>query len=145
MGQETPALGAFGACVGVSVGVPTLSRRFLKHKEWVLMSDKVDVLEKLAPFCRKAGVMVTGREKLARMGGQLVFVMITSDLSNNSRREVLQRLPVPVVEYGTTEEIKRLFGLENAKIIGFKKNSLSTQILEALKPFLVVRPPPPGP
>jgi hypothetical protein len=109
------------------------------------MTDNVDVLEKLAPFCRKANVVVTGREKLAQMGCNLVFVMITSDLSANSRNEVMQRIKVPVVEYGTSAEIQRLFGLENAKIVGFKRNSLSTQILAALKPFVVARTPPPGP
>lgn len=108
----------------------------------------MDSLTKLAPFCRKAGVVVTGRERMARLGRKLGFIVITRDLSANSRKEALQRYACPIAEWGTMAEMKQWFGLDNAKIVGFLSHPLSKKLFEEFKPFLVEReekPRPPAP
>ena len=99
----------------------------------------MDALMKLAPFCRKAGIVVTGRERMARLGGKLGFVVITRDLSANSRKEALQRYACPIAEWGTPAEMKALFGLDNAKIVGFLAHPLSKKLFEDFKPFVIAR------
>ena len=100
-----------------------------------------DQLAPLASFARRAHLFVTGREKLHRSARGLAFVLITEDISENSRRETLERCNCPIYQALTTDDVKNLFGLENAKIVGFRKNGLSDNLARHLQPFLVVPQP----
>ena len=95
-------------------------------------------LAPLASFARRAHLFVTGREKLHRSARGLAFVLITEDISENSRREVLERIACPVYQALTAADVEALFGLDNAKIVGFRKNGLSDNLAKHLQPFLVV-------
>ena len=95
-------------------------------------------LAPLASFARRAHLFVTGREKLHRGSRGLAFVLITEDISENSRREVLERIACPIYQALTAADVEALFGLANAKIVGFRKNGLSDNLAKSLQPFLVV-------
>ena len=102
------------------------------------MSDSADTSAReaagLLPFARKAGVMVMGRERIYREQKRLLFVMVCTDLSGNSRREIAQRITqIPVLERYSSAEIEQLAHLPNTKIIGFKKSPLSQRIFSLLK------------
>lgn len=94
----------------------------------------INKIETLAPFCRRAGIIISGRKKLEMMGKKLSFILVTQDLSENSLNDALNTyLNCPVVQWGTAEDIERLFGLTNTKILGFKTSTLSDQIFDELK------------
>lgn len=83
----------------------------------------------LAPFCRRAGILVTGRKKLELLGNKIAFILVANDISANSLDEVLETFPsIPVVQWGTSNDFHTLFDLENTKIIGVKRSSLAEQI-----------------
>lgn len=83
----------------------------------------------LAPFCRRAGILITGRKKLELLGNKIAFILVAKDISANSLDEVLETFPaLPVVQWGTSSDFHSLFGLENTKIIGVKRSSLAEQI-----------------
>lgn len=102
------------------------------------MSDLADASAQeaanLLPFARKAGVMVMGRERIYREQKRLLFVLVCTDLSGNSRREIAQRVTqVTVLERYSSAEIEQLAHLPNTKIIGFKKSPISQRIFSLLK------------
>ncbi len=104
-------------------------------------------IEPILPFVRRAGVVTVGRHKLRRSCKKLEFVWIATDLSENSRHDVLKWFPdLPVIEYGNTDDFTRWFGYANTKIVGLKRSSVARSTLDRLRPFRV-RPPaqPPAP
>ena len=100
-----------------------------------------DQLAPLASFARRAHLFITGREKLHRAGRSLAFVLITEDISENSRREALERCNCPIYQALTAADLQALFGLENAKMVGFRKNGLSANLERILQPFQIVPQP----
>ena len=99
-----------------------------------MAADVPDRFEKLAPFALRARVLVVGRERLTRMRKRLAFVIMTRDLADNSRREMLRRLEgVQVVHALTAPDLERLFGLGNTKVVGFSRSTLATSLLRALR------------
>ncbi len=93
-----------------------------------LTTDQNLRIGKLAPFARRAGLAVTGREKLARMASKLEFVIVTTDATDNTADEIAHSVHCPLLRVLTSEELHRLFGLENCRVAGFKKSSLSAQM-----------------
>lgn len=85
-------------------------------------------LEKLAPFARRAKCAINGRGKLLLQQRRLAFVLLAEDLAENSRRQMLRTLACPVYQALTGDEIQRLFGLENTKILGFLNGGLASQL-----------------
>ncbi len=75
-----------------------------------------------------------GRERIYREQKRLLFVLVCTDLSGNSRREIAQRVTqIPVLERYSSAEIEQLAHLPNTKIIGFKKSPISQRIFSLLK------------
>ena len=86
------------------------------------------------PFVSRARILIIGRDTLRRSKGQLHFVLITRDISDNSRAEVLRDFGhYPVVQYYTTEELEKFFGIKKAKVVGFQKSGLAQSIYAELK------------
>src|SRR5208283_1017908 len=72
---------------------------------------------------------------------RLHFVLITRDISENSRQEMLKTfMHYPVVQHYTTADLEQFFGLKGAKVIGFAKSSLAQTIYAELKPHRLNRP-----
>ena len=94
----------------------------------------VTQFEKLAPFARRSGAAITGRERLLRLRAKLEFVLLTEDISANSRREIEGQFNCPVVTFLTSADVARLFGYHGTKVVGFTKSSLSHSLLEACQP-----------
>jgi hypothetical protein len=79
---------------------------------------------------------MVGRETLARSKSKLHFVLITTDLSENSRQEILKEFEnYPVVQHFATHDLTRFFSIHNAKVIGFKKSGLAQSLYSELKAY----------
>ena len=90
--------------------------------------EGIAILDKLAPFVQRAKCCEKGREKLHRTQRTLAFILLAEDISENSRKEALRNFACPVYQALTGEEITRRFGLENAKLVGFRQGGLSSQL-----------------
>jgi hypothetical protein len=98
-------------------------------------------VERLFPFVLRSRIVLAGRETLLRSKSKLHFVLITTDLSENSRAEILSDFShYPVVQHYQTEDLEKHFGLKGAKVIGFAKSGLAQSLYAELKPHRINRP-----
>ena len=82
-----------------------------------------------------------GRENLSRSKGNLHFVLITRELSENSREDILRDFAhYPVVQNFTSADLEKHFGVKGAKVIGFQKSGLAQSIYAELKEYRINRP-----
>jgi len=111
-------------------------------------------VERLFPFVLRSGILLIGRDTLRRRKGKLHFLLITTDISPNSKEEILKDFAhYPVVQHYKAADLERLFNVRGAKVIGFAKAGLSQSIYAELKahrinqPVAVSKPPesPPTP
>lgn len=112
-----------------------------------IKGDSPGNFETLMAFCKRARNFLLGRETILRRRHQLHFILMTSDISENSRKEILYKFrPYPIVHFGVSEEICRLLGIHNAKVIGFTKGGLSQSLYRCLKSYRIenVEMPPSG-
>lgn len=98
-------------------------------------------VERLFPFVLKARALIVGRDTLARSKGRLHFVLITTDLSENSREQVLKDFAhYPIVQHYTEADLERFFQLKGTKVIGFAKSGLAQSIYAELKEHRLNQP-----
>jgi hypothetical protein len=98
-------------------------------------------VERLFPFVLRSRNLIAGRDTLLRSKSKLHFVLITTDISENSRDEILAEFAhYPVVQHYQTDDLKNHFGLEGAKVIGFAKSGLAQSLYAELKQYRVNRP-----
>jgi hypothetical protein len=98
-------------------------------------------VEKLYPFVMRSRGFIVGRQTLARSRSQLHFILLTEDISENSRNEILRDYaPYPIVQVYRMEDIERFFGLHGTRVIGFQKGGLAKSIYAHLKPFRINLP-----
>ncbi|MFO1501687.1 MAG: hypothetical protein U1G07_25470 [Verrucomicrobiota bacterium] len=105
-------------------------------------------VERLFPFVLRSRILLIGREVLHRSKRKLHFVLITRDLSANSRSEILKEFAhYPVVEWYSSAELETFFKVKGAKVLGFQKSGLAQSIYAELKEHRINRPPTsaPGP
>jgi hypothetical protein len=103
-------------------------------------------VEQLFPFVLRSRILMVGRDTLARSKSKLHFVLVTHDLSENSRAEVLSDFEhYPVVQHYTSGELERFFGIKGAKVIGFEKSGLARSLYAELKAHRINRPVEPSP
>ena len=109
-------------------------------------------VERLFPFVLRSRNLLVGRETLHRSKSKLHFVLLTCDLSDNSRAAILSDFEhYPVVQHYTSEELEKFFGIKGAKVIGFQKSGLAQSIYAELKqhrinkPSVGQKPPTPSP
>jgi hypothetical protein len=93
-------------------------------------------VERLFPFVLRSRNLLVGRETLLRSKSKLHFVLITTDLSEKSRAQVLADFAYyPVVQLYTSAELEQFFGVRGAKVIGFGKSGLAQSIYAEMKQF----------
>lgn len=98
-------------------------------------------VERLFPFVLKARALIVGRDTLARSKGRLHFVLITTDISENSRAQILSDYAYyPVVQCYTEADVEIFFALKSTKVLGFAKSGLAQSIYAELKPFRLNKP-----
>jgi hypothetical protein len=98
-------------------------------------------VERLFPFVLRSRNLLIGRETLGRNKSRLHFVLITLDISEQSRAEVLSDFAhYPVVQLYTSAELEQHFGVKGAKVIGFQKSGLAQSIYAELKQHRLNKP-----
>jgi hypothetical protein len=99
-------------------------------------------VERLFPFVLRSRNLLVGRETLQRSKSKLHFVLLTCDLSENSRQAILSDFQhYPVVQHYTSADLERFFGIKGAKVIGFQKSGLAQSIYAELKQHRINKPP----
>lgn len=97
-------------------------------------------VERLFPIVLKARALIVGRDTLRRSKGRLHFILVTTDLSENSRAQVLKDFAhYPIVEHYTAVDLEKFFGLKGTKVVGFAKSGLAQSIYAELKAHRVNR------
>lgn len=103
-------------------------------------------VERLFPFVLRARILLVGRETLRRSKSKLHFVLITEDISESVRAEILADFAhYPVVQHYTARDLERFFPIKGAKAIGFAKSGLARSLYAELKQHRINRPPTPSP
>jgi hypothetical protein len=98
-------------------------------------------VERMFPFVLKAKALLIGRDTLRANKGKLHFVLITTDIAETSRAEVLRDFShYPVVQHYTGADFERFFAVKGAKAIGFAKSGLAKSIFAELKPYRINQP-----
>jgi ribosomal protein L7Ae-like RNA K-turn-binding protein len=98
-------------------------------------------VERLFPFVLRSRALLVGRDTLMRSKSKLHFILITLDVSEKSRAEVLEDFAYyPVVQLYTSADLDRWFGLKGTKVIGFKKSGLAQSIYAELKEHRLNKP-----
>jgi hypothetical protein len=98
-------------------------------------------VERLFPFVLRSRNLLIGRETLGRSKSRLHFVLITLDISEKSRAEVLSDFShYPVVQLYTSAELEQHFGVKGAKVIGFQKSGLAQSVYAELKQHRLNKP-----
>jgi hypothetical protein len=113
------------------------------------MSDEVPAenpvpakpVERLFPFVLKTRGLVIGRDSLRANKGRLHFVLITEDIAEASREEVLRDfMHYPVVQHFMQADLERFFNVKGARAVGFTKSGLAQSIYAELKPYRINQP-----
>ena len=117
-----------------------------------IMSDTAPTqsVERLFPFVLKSRALIVGRDTLVRSKGRLHFVLITTDISENGREQILKDFAhYPIVQHYTESELAKYFRINGAKVVGFTKSGLAQSIYAELKAHRinqqVMKSRPPGP
>ena len=98
-------------------------------------------VERLFPFVLRSRNLLVGRETLLRSKSKLHFILITTDISDGSRAEVLSDFAhYPVVQHYQEEDLKTHFGLNGTKVIGFAKSGLAQSLYAELKQHRINKP-----
>jgi hypothetical protein len=108
------------------------------------MSDRAPTgksVERLFPFVLKARALIVGRDTLERSKSRLHFILITEDISENSRAQILSKYThYPVVQHYTEADLEKFFALKSTKLIGFAKSGLAQSIYAELKSYRINKP-----
>jgi hypothetical protein len=91
-------------------------------------------VERLFSFVLRSRILIVGRDTLARSKSRLHFVLISRDISEKSRAEILLNFAhYPVVQHYTAEELEKFFNIRGAKVVGFEKSGLAQSLYAELK------------
>lgn len=89
----------------------------------------------------KARALILGRESMWHGRSKLHFILVTHDVSENSRKEILKDFaPYPIVQRYTSAELEKFFGVKGTKVVGFAKSGLAQSIYAELKPYRINKP-----
>jgi hypothetical protein len=100
-------------------------------------------VERLFPFAVRARLLIVGRETLARSKRSLHCILISEDISANSKEEVLRDFKdYPILQRYQSAQFTAFFNVRGAKVVGFKKSSLAKSIYGELKEFRINAPAP---
>ncbi len=93
--------------------------------------------EKLAPFMLRARTVEVGRDRLAQIKNRLAYLLVTEDISENSKNELLHAFKCPIYQCFTSEQIENMFGFRGTKVLGFHRSPLSTSALQLLAQYRI--------
>ncbi len=95
------------------------------------------------PFVLRSRILIVGRDHLSHSKSKLHFVLVTRDLSEGSRQDIVRQFAhYPVVQYYTSADLEQFFRIKGAKVVGFQKSGLARSIYAELKEYRVNRPVP---
>ena len=95
-------------------------------------------VERLFPFVLRSRTHIIGRQRLEKSKHELQWILITTDISENSEQEILRIFKdYPVVKHFTEEELSALLNVNGTKLIGFKKGDLAKSIYAELKQYRI--------
>jgi len=98
-------------------------------------------VERLFPFVLKARTLIVGRDTLVRSKSNLHFILITTDISENSREQILKDYAhYPVVQHYTEADVEKFFALKGTKVLGFAKSGLAQSIYAEMKQHRINKP-----
>src|SRR5882762_804692 len=98
-------------------------------------------VERLFPFVLRSRNLLIGREILQRSKSKLHFVLVTRDISETSRAQILSDFEhYPIVQRYTAQELEEFFGIKGAKVVGFQKSGLAQSIYAELKEYRINKP-----
>ena len=98
-------------------------------------------VERLFPFVLKSRILMIGRDTLRRSKSKLHFVLITTDISEGSRAEILTEYShYPVIQKYNSSDLDKFFGVKGAKVVGFAKSGLAQSIYAEMKESRINRP-----
>ena len=98
-------------------------------------------VERLFPFVIKSRTLLIGRDTLHRSKRKLHFVLISTDISDGSRSQILADFThYPVVQKYTSPDLEKFFGVKGAKVVGFAKSGLAQSIYAEMKESRINRP-----
>jgi hypothetical protein len=102
---------------------------------------KAKPVERLFPFVLRSRNLIAGRDTLLRSKSKLHFVLITMDISENSRAEIVSEFThYPIVQHYQTEDLEHHFGVKGAKVVGFAKSGLAQSLYAELKQYRINMP-----
>jgi hypothetical protein len=91
-------------------------------------------VERLFPFVLRSRILIVGQDNVTRSKAKLHFVLITNDLTENGREDILKEFAhYPVVQQCASADLERFFGVKGAKVVGFQKSDLAQSIYSELK------------
>jgi hypothetical protein len=97
-------------------------------------------VERLFPFVLRSRNLIVGRDTLHRSKSRLHFILITTDISDNSRAEILSAFShYPIVQQYNSADLEKHFGIKGAKVIGFQKSGLAQSIYAEIKQYRINR------
>ena len=71
----------------------------------------------------------------------LHFILITTDISENSREQILKDYAhYPVVQHYTEADVEKFFALKGTKVLGFAKSGLAQSIYAEMKQHRINKP-----
>lgn len=98
-------------------------------------------MERMFPFVLRARILLVGRDKLRGSKSKLHFVLVTEDIAESVRAEILADFKhYPVVQHYAPSDLERHFGIKGAKAIGFAKSGLAQSIYARLKEYRINQP-----
>jgi hypothetical protein len=98
-------------------------------------------VERLFPFVLRSRILIIGRDTLQRSRSNLHFILISTDLAEGSRTEILTDFrPYPIVQHYSSEEVEGFFGFKNTKVLGFAKSGLAQSVYAELKQYRINKP-----
>ena len=98
-------------------------------------------VERLFPLAVSFQKLIVGRDNVSRSKSRLHFVLITTDISEAGRTDILAEFAhYPVVQRYTGPELEQLFQVKSVKVIGFQKSDLAKSIYAQLKGYRLNQP-----
>ena len=92
-------------------------------------------------FTWRSRILIVGRDTLARSKSRLHLVLITHDLSESSRSEILSEFAnYPIMQHYTQDQLEEFFGVRETKVIGFEKSGLAKSLYAELKEYRINSP-----
>jgi len=98
-------------------------------------------VERLFPFVLRSRNLLVGRNTLQRSKSKLHFVLVTNDISENGRAEILSDfMHYPVVQKYVSDDLEKFFGIKGAKVVGFQKSGLAQSLYAEMKEHRINKP-----